>query len=191
MSQIPSPIADEVELMIRNAQLRDELEPYLDESVDLVNIRAMNLAEENEFLESILEWERAPSLPISQWFEPELVLPRPETLGDDEIHGLLWKTIHLLYGKKIALDFTDHLSDRQLYCVLLRDILPVHQKRISNPRHFLHWHCLDENDMEAWLTFYASDDEREQWQEETGHDLPAKRPLPHRRVMPRRPSHFG
>ncbi|MFN7625828.1 MAG: hypothetical protein ACK5PZ_03285, partial [Pirellula sp.] len=90
MSQVPAPLADEVELMLRNAQLRDELEPYLDESVDLVSIRHMTLAEENEFLESILAWERAPSLPICKWFEPELVLPRPESLSDDQVHSILW-----------------------------------------------------------------------------------------------------
>jgi len=191
MSHIPSPLADEVELLLRNAQLRDELEPYLDESVDLVRIRNMSLAEENEFLESILDWERAPSLPISQWFEPELTLPRPESLNDQQVHSLLWRTIHLLYSQKIALDFTDHLSDRQLYCLLMRDILPVHQKKISGPRHFLHWHCLDDNDMDCWLTYYASDDEREQWEEESGQVLPPKQRLPFPRQMPRRPSHLG
>lgn len=191
MSQVPSPIADEVELLIRNAQLRDELEPYLDESVDFVTIRKMSLVEENEFLESILEWERAPSLPIYKWFQPELVLPRPESLSDEEVHTTLWRTIHQLYGQKIALDFTDHLSDRQLYCVLMRDILPVYQKKISDPRHFLHWHCLDENDIEDWLSYYATDEEREQWSEETDQSLPDKKPLPFPRQMPRRPSHLN
>lgn len=191
MSQVPTPIAQEVELLLRNAQLRDELEPYLDESVDFVTVRKMSLAEENEFLESILEWERAPSIPIFKWFEPELVLPKPELLPDGEVHAILWRTIHLLYGQKIALDFTDHLSDRQLYCVLLRDILPVYQKKISDPRHFLHWHCLDENDVDGWLRYYASDDEREIWSEETGQPLPPKMPLPYPRQMPRRPNNMG
>jgi hypothetical protein len=191
MSQIPAPYADEVELMLRNAQLRDELEPFLDESLDLVRIRNMNLAEENEFLESLLEWERAPSIPISQWFEPELNLPQPESLADAELKTILWRTIHQLYSQKIALDFTDHLNDRQLYCLLMRDILPVYHKKISGPRHFLHWHCLDDNDMECWLTYYANDDEREEWANENETSLPAKRPLPYRRQMPRRPGNLG
>jgi hypothetical protein len=180
MTQVPSPIANEVELLLRNAQLRDELEPYLDESVDLLTIKKMPLAEENDFLESILKW-----------FEPELVLPRPESLQDEELHAILWRTIHLLYSQKIALDFTDHLNDRQLYCVLMRDILPVYQKRISDPRHFLHWHCLDENDTDGWLRYYASDEERRQWLVETGHPLPPKTIPPYPRHMPRRPSHLN
>jgi hypothetical protein len=191
MSQIPAPFADQVELMMRNAQLRDELEPFLDESVDLVRIRNMSLVEENEFLESLLAWERAPSIPISQWFEPELRLPQPEALSDSELRVLLWRTIHQLYSQKIALDFTDHLSDRQLYCMLMRDILPVYQKKLSGPRHFLHWHCLDDNDMESWLTYYATDDERAQWSDETGLQPPPRQPLPFPRQMPRRPGNIG
>ncbi|MFM2219105.1 MAG: hypothetical protein RL240_3423, partial [Planctomycetota bacterium] len=108
-----SPNAD-VELLLKNAHLRDELEPFLDESVDVLTSTRLSLQEENEFLESILAWERAPSLPISKWFEPELVLPSPDTLSDEEVSSLLWRTIHQLYSQKIALDFTEHLSDRQL-----------------------------------------------------------------------------
>ena len=69
--QLPKPTSpDEVEHLLRNAQLRDELEPLYDESIDRVNPTVMTTRTENEFLESMLEWERAPILPISQWFEP-------------------------------------------------------------------------------------------------------------------------
>ena len=67
MSHLPSPIADEVDQLLLNAQLRDDLEPYVDESVDLLTVRQMPLATENEFLQSMLDWERAPALPISRW----------------------------------------------------------------------------------------------------------------------------
>ena len=72
-----------------NAQLRDELEPYIDESVSLIHFRQMSLSEENCFLESMLAWERAPALPISCWSLPELVLPRPSTLDDDMLSEIL------------------------------------------------------------------------------------------------------
>ena len=62
---------DEVDQLLLNARLRDELEPYLDESVELVNVRDMPTRDENEFLASMLEWERAPVVPISNWFSPE------------------------------------------------------------------------------------------------------------------------
>ena len=41
---------DEVDQLMLNARLRDELEPYLDESVQLVNVRGMPTQDENEFL---------------------------------------------------------------------------------------------------------------------------------------------
>ena len=190
MTQLPLPTESEVDLLLRNAQLRDELEPYLDESVDLVTLRQMSLSDENEYLAAMLAWERAPTLPISQWIEPELTLPSPETLTDDDIHDLLWQTIGALYEQRIVLDLTDHLSDRQLYCLIKRDILPSYEKKIADHRNFLHWHCLQENDMDCWLRYYATDYERLQWQQETGLDLPIKNDPPYPREMPRRPSHL-
>jgi hypothetical protein len=68
------PSSDEVDLLLLNARLRDELEPFIDESFDLLATKKMSLAAENEFLASMLAWERAPMLPISKWFEPELKL---------------------------------------------------------------------------------------------------------------------
>lgn len=191
MSKLPMPMESEVELLLRNAQLRDELEPYLDEAVDLVSIRHMSLAEENEFLASILAWERAPTLPISQWFEPELKLPKPESLTDIEVSRLLWQTIHQLYSQRIVLALTDHLSDRQLYCLIVRDILPAYEKRIAEHRNFLHWHCLQDNDMEGWLKYYATDSERDQWEDESGLEAPDKQAPPYPRQMPRKPSNLS
>ncbi len=62
----------------RNAQWRKELEPYLDEAVLSLNQDQVPTPVENEFLASMLAWERAPILPISQWFTPELSLPSPD-----------------------------------------------------------------------------------------------------------------
>ena len=47
---------DEVEQLLLNARLRDELEPFLDESVEVVNTRVMPTDQENEYLASMLEW---------------------------------------------------------------------------------------------------------------------------------------
>jgi hypothetical protein len=182
------PTAEEIEQLLLNARLRDELEPYCDESVELLDVHRLPTRAENEFLASMLAWERAPVVPISRWFEPELVLPRPETLDDAELTRVLWATLNQLYDKRIVLDFTDHLTDRQLYCVIYRDILPSPEKKIDLPKNFLHWHCLDDNnDPEIWLTYYASPEERAGWAEETGLTLPPTKKAPYPRKMPRRP----
>jgi hypothetical protein len=182
------PESDEVDQLLLNAQLRDELEPYLDESVHILDARRLPTQAENEFLAQMLAWERAPILPISRWFEPELALPAPDKLDDERLSDLLDETIERLYDQRIVLELTDHLSDRQLYTLIFRDILPSHEKKIDLPRNFLHWHCLDiDTDEQVWLTYYASDDERDAWADETGLALPPQLPPPHPRKMPRRP----
>lgn len=188
MSKSQPPTSDDIEQLMLNAKLRDELEPFCDESFNLLENHRLPTREENEFLASMLAWERAPVLPISMWFEPELILPRPDTLTDRELHRVLWDTLNRLYDKRVVLDFTDHLSDRQLYCLILRDILPSHEKKIDLPRNYLHWHCLDDdNDPEIWLRYYASEEERGAWFEETHQQLPPSESPPYPRRMPRRP----
>lgn len=188
MSHHLNPIADDVDELLLNARLRDELEPYIDESFDLLSLRSMPLKAENEFLASMLAWERAPVIPIGQWFEPVLSLPQPDALSEEQLHKMLWDTIQRLYSHRIVLDFTDHLSDRQLYCLISRDILPSFEKKIDQPRNYLHWHCVDENDSDCWLRFYATPDERQLWLMENDGPLPDSEPLPYPRQMPRRPN---
>ncbi len=182
------PSSDEIDQLMLNARLRDELEPFLDESVDLLDNRCLPTPRENEFLASMLAWERAPVLPISQWFVPELELPHPDSLNNQQIHDELWNTIHRLYDRRVVLEFTDHLSDRQLYCLIYRDILPSAEKKVDLPKNYLHWHCLDDSDEpETWLRYYASNEEREEWAAESDQELPPAETPPYPRKMPCRP----
>ncbi len=180
-----SDTTDEVELLLANARLRDELEPYIDESVSLVHFRQMNLIEENSFLESMLAWERAPALPISCWALPELVLPRPSTVDDDVLDTLLADAIDRLFSVRVVLEMTDHLSNRELYTLIYRDILPACEKKVDLPGNFLCWRCVDESDHETWLTYYASESERLQWLQTNSGPLPEAKDLPYPRKLPR------
>ena len=188
MSTNHKPLPDEVEHLLRNAELRDELEPYFDESIRNVNVEELPTPVENEFLASMLAWERAPILPICKWFEPELKLPHPDTLGEQGLHDLLWKTIRQLFEQRIVLDFTDHLSNRDLYCLILRDILPCSEKKIDSLTNYLHWDCADVGgDPSTWLRYYATPQERRSWAEDVSEPLPAAEQPPFRRQLPRRP----
>lgn len=187
MSTAHRPSASDVDDLLLNARLRDELEPFVDESLELLNRRCLPTGEENEFLASMLAWERAPVIPIGQWFQPELELLRPELLDDTQIHRALWDVIQRLVEKRIVLDFTDHLSDRELYCLIYRDILSSPEKMIDGARHFLHWACVDiSRDPESWLRYYANEEERAAWEDETGEIPPPMEDAPHPRRMPRR-----
>lgn len=175
----------EVDLLMTNARLRDEIEPFLDESLDVVDLDQMSTDHENAYLESMLAWERAPVLPISKWFEPELSMPNHEILGDTELRQQLYQVIGRLYEKNITLEMTGHLSDRQLYCLIARDILPAQEKRISTQQNCIQWQCIDPvMEEETWLRYYATEDDREMWQEETDLRLPPARTLPYPRKLP-------
>ncbi|MGA2620356.1 MAG: hypothetical protein ABSF26_22275 [Thermoguttaceae bacterium] len=180
--------SDEVEQLLRNAELRDELERYIDESITQVNVRHLTLAAENEFLTSMLEWEQAPILPIYRWFDPELRLPRPEALRDADLHVILWDVIRKLSQRRIVLDFTEHLSDRELYCLIYRDILPSREKKIDRLSNYLHWDCTGPSgDPDVWLRYYASQAERAEWAESYRQPLPPRQPPPYPRKLPREP----
>jgi len=178
-------LMNEVDQLLLNARLRDEIEPFVDESLTLLDSRSWPLELENEFLASMLAWEKAPVLPIGQWFEPALDLPSPDTLSDEQLHQQLHQIIGRLYEKNIILEHTDHLSDRQLMCLIIRDILPAQEKRICDPSSVLHWQCIDERvDEEDWLRFYATDRQRVSWFEENGLALPPKESPPYSRRLP-------
>ena len=129
----------DIDLLLQNARLRDEMEPFLDESVTLVDMDRMSVHSENEFLSSLLAWERAPVLPIGQWFEPELVMRNHKEYTDAQVKQKLHQIIGRLYEKNIVLIHTDHLSDRQLYCLIARDILPAHEKKIVTSDRVIHF----------------------------------------------------
>lgn len=180
----------EFDALMRNAELRNALEPYFDDAIMHLNSDEIPTEVENEYLAGMLAWERAPVLPIAQWFEPELKLPSPDTLDDEQLHEYLWDVVQRFYDRRIVLDFTDHLNDRQLYCLIYRDILPSPEKKVDLPTSYLHWDCSDTSgDPEVWLRYYADQAERESWSEE--HDaepLPPSEPPPFPRRLPREPS---
>ena len=182
------PRQEEVDTLLRNAELRDQLEPYRDEAITWLNLGHHPTAVENEYLESMLAWERAPMLPVADWFHPPLALSPHDTLTDEALHELLWHTIHKLFAQRIILEFTDHLGDRQLYNVIARDILPSVEKKLDQPPRYLHWDCAGaSNDIDLWLRHYATPFERREWADENCLPLPPHEPPRHRRDLPKAP----
>ncbi len=182
MSETSQPVIDEVDLLLANARLRDELEPYRDDSIDDPSISRMPLRAENEYLASMLAWERAPALPIAEWFTPKMELPAPDSLSDESLRRVLGKTIQRLFSLGIVLRFTDHLSNRELYTIIYRDILPACEKKIDVPGKYLEWRCVEDN--ETWLKYYADPVERRRFQEEHCVELPASEAPRYRRRLP-------
>ena len=172
-----------VEELVLNAELRTELEPFADESISRVRLIHRSLRHENEFLAGMLDWELSPVEPIARWYAPELSIPTPSRLDDNRLVLELENVIEKLFEKKMILDFADHLSDRELYTLIYRDILPSREKNLRHRNGFIHWDCSCGDD-EIWLRYYASDDEREEYQTCTGESLPPKEVPPHFRDLP-------
>lgn len=181
-SETSRPAVDEVDLLLANARLRDELEPYRDESIDAPSVTRMSLRTENEYLASMLAWERAPALPIASWFVPVMELPSPDAIDDATLTPLLYETIDRLYSEKVVLRCTDHLSDRELYKIIYRDILPCCEKKVELPGKYLEWRCLEDN--ETWLRYYADAIDRRRFQEEFDVDLPPSETPEFKRDLP-------
>jgi len=199
-----APSSAEIDCLLRNAELRDAIEPYLDDdTISDIDFGSMPTEVENRYLESMLAWEHAPLTPVARWFDPPLVLPAATSLDDDQLRDQLWRTIERLYAQRIVLDFTDHLTDRELYQLIRRELLPTPVKRVDLPDNFLHWDCstagrapeldfgqwLPEPVTESliWLTYYADDAERAEWEAEFGVDLPPREVPPYPRALPSAP----
>jgi hypothetical protein len=180
------PDPEEIDCLLRNGELRNAIEPYLDEAVCEIDFRHLPTEAENRFLESMLAWELAPLSPVARWFDPPLAMQPVCTLDDGQVGERLREVIERLHEKRIVLDFTDHLSDRELYSLIRRDILPAVLKRVDLPDNFVHWDCsatLD-GDPTVWLTYYASDEERAAWRLEEGREPPPRRVPAHPRALP-------
>ena len=186
MAHTHMPGPEEVDCLIRNAELRDAIEPYLDEAIFEIDFRFLPTESENRFLESMLAWEQAPLVPIALWFEPALAMQPACTLDDEQVHERLWQVIDKLFAKRVVLEYTDHLSDRELYSLIRRDILPTAVKRVDMPDNFFHWDCSasDPCDEAIWLTYYASDEERREWSLEEGREPPPRAVPPFPRALP-------
>jgi len=151
---------------------------YMDDS--------LSLEMQEKFLERILFMEECDEQPLSDFLEKGGVrLPRPEGMDDAQLHSKLWEVINAMALAGHFLSSTDHLSDRELYEHLRRDILPEPTTIPIDNKSFCQIDilggCSDE-DIKSRLKYYADDDERECWESDFPDDeIPAKEPLPYDR----------
>lgn len=91
-------------------------------------------------------------------------LPDPDDLDDVALHKALWRVIEGLAGLRVFLDQTDHLSDRELYTQLLRELLPVAMPALDVDESSA-WHIdvLGYDKPELYLKYYADEKTRESW----------------------------
>jgi hypothetical protein len=102
--------------------------------------------------------------PAQQLAEQNIPLLPPAEITDEALTPILWELLHNLALRGFYILHSDHLSDRELYAELwergLRDPahLPGRNRRGGWFHDFLgSW---GEEDMQLWLRYYATDDDR-------------------------------
>lgn len=121
-----------------------------------------------QFWSSVVAYEQSPlTTHLQQLEEAGVELPAPESLDDRHLTAKLWEAIQALARMRVFISQTDHLSDRELYTLLWRELLrePVNDMPLD---HNSAWH-LDilgsgsEDDTHLYLKYYADDDWRQSW----------------------------
>lgn len=114
-----------------------------------------------------------------------LELPPPDSLNDEQLARKLCEVIHGLARLRTVITSTDHLSDRQLYTRLWTDTLHHEVSEADFGFGTSHVDLVStgsDEDVEAWLTYYADDETRRKWIEDfPEYVLPARKEPPYDR----------
>lgn len=123
---------------------------------------------EEDFLQGVIAYESAPwTTHFQQLEEAGIELPDPETMNDEKLTAKLWEVIEALARMRVFLESTNHLSDRELYTELWKDVLREETKSMVFDEYSA-WHIdligsgSDEH-IDLWMKYYADDETRRQW----------------------------
>jgi hypothetical protein len=118
-------------------------------------------------------------------------LPSPDTVPERDIRSKLWEVLAALAKLRVYLDLTGHLSDRELYAKLWRDVLREEVPAIDEIGFNSHvdlCDCSSAEGTQLYLKYYADDHWRAEWVKEFPEDsLPAPEDPPYDRdcIVPR------
>lgn len=136
---------------------------------------------EEAFLGSVIAYESAPSTThFARLEQAGVQLTPPDELDDAAVTGKLWEVIHALARLDTFLEYTDHLTDRELYAHLwwssLREDTPCFPPGGG-------WVChLDvigsgsDEEADMYLRYYADERTRNHWRR----DFPEMEIPPHK-----------
>jgi hypothetical protein len=147
----------------------------------------LSLDQREQFWRRVVEYEAAASTTdLQQLIESGLELPDPDAIHDEALTSKLWELIDALAEKGVFISQTDHLSDRELYTVLWRDVLREEIPMLpDHPDAAWHVDLLGsgrETDSHLYLKYYADEHERQQWMVDfPDEDMPAHEDPPYDR----------
>lgn len=139
---------------------------------------------QERFWRNVVDFETAATTDLAKELNAIGVeLPEPSDLDDVALHKALWRVIEGLATLRVFLDQTDHLSDRELYTKLLRELLPEEMPELNIDASSA-WHIdvLGYDKPELYLKYYADEKTRESWRIDFPDDpIPAREAPPHDR----------
>ena len=145
---------------------------------------------QEDFWKRVVEAEEGPTTTLTRELEVLGVpLPAPDSLDDAQVRTALWIVIDALSGLHVYLEQTDHLSDRELYRLLIDELLPEEMDTLGDGN----WHVpilggSSEADLQLYMRYYAETKERQDWMREfPDFEMPprAERPYDRDRHLPR------
>lgn len=123
---------------------------------------------EEQFWKQVIAYHEAEEAPLFDvLLKVGVALPAPRQLNDQQITVKLWEVIRALAALGAFLEFTDHLSDRELYARLWHDILREPTMLQPEDQDFAcHIDLIGsggEEDTSLYLKYFAGPGERRHW----------------------------
>lgn len=160
-------VLSSVDREIRINKLKQQLRKIAGEDVIFGSAPSCDPVVEEAFLEHILAMESEVGVrPLDALRRDGVDVPPPKELGEEALAATLGELIRALAERRLYLDRTDHLSDREFYTWLWNHVL---QEEFAGfglaPGN---WHVdvlggCSEEDLILWMRYYAHDEERRQW----------------------------
>ena len=148
-------------------QLKQQLRQIAGDEITFGHAPGLDPALEEAFLEHVLALESQVGVrPFDALVRDGFDLPPPGKLGDAALTAKLWELIRALSDRRLFLERTDHLSDRDLYAWLWSHALREEFMGFGvSPGD---WHVdvlggCSEEDLILSMRYYANDDERARW----------------------------
>jgi len=140
---------------------------------------------EEQFWKNVLAFENAPEVaPFDELVRSGLTLMPADELDDVALTAAMSAMIGGLEELGVYLEFTNHLSDRDLYVRLWSNVLRE-PMALTPDDPAAAWHIdmsstgTDDDGVETYLTYYADEDTRRRWAEEwPDHAVPERKKLP-------------
>jgi hypothetical protein len=176
---------------VRNPDQETRIQVLKDRAMEISNGKMISsdtsnlpLDVQESFWRRVVETEEAPTTTLTRELGALGVpLPAPDSLDDEQTHSALWIVIDALSGLHVYLEQTDHLSDRELYQLLIDQLLPEEMGALGDGN----WHMpilggCSEADLQLYNKYYATPEEREDWMRTfPDYEMPSSAELPYDR----------